>query len=65
MSDYGCCTLSVCYWADGAEGFGSCDDCPFYDKNYFRECEICQRDECEINKDMGRCTFEITGELVK
>ena len=37
MSDYGCCTLSACYWTDGAEGFGSCDDCPFYEKNYFKE----------------------------
>ncbi len=39
MSDYGCCTLSACYWADGEEGFGSCDDCPFYDKDFFKEVE--------------------------
>lgn len=34
MSDYGCCTLSVCVYEDEIE---SCDDCPFYDKDFFRE----------------------------
>jgi Zn ribbon nucleic-acid-binding protein len=46
MSDYGCCTLSSCNWQDregyaieGAIEFKSCDDCPFYDKEFFKEVE--------------------------
>lgn len=34
MSDYGCCTLSVCNWIDGDV---SCDDCPFYDPTFFKD----------------------------
>ena len=36
MSDYGCCTLSECIHEDDYE---SCDDCPFYDKDFFKEVE--------------------------
>lgn len=34
MSDYGCCTMSVCVHEDDYE---SCEECPFYDKDFFRE----------------------------
>ena len=34
MSDYGCCTMSLCVHEDDYE---SCDDCPFYDKYFFKE----------------------------
>lgn len=44
MSKYGCCTLSSCNWQDkegysieGAIEFKSCDDCPYYDKDFFKE----------------------------
>ena len=36
MSDYGCCTLSSCVYEWEIE---SCDDCPFYDKDFFKEVE--------------------------
>lgn len=34
MSDYGCCTMSVCVHE---EDYESCEECPLYDKNYFKE----------------------------
>ena len=46
MSDYGCCTLSSCNWQDRegysierATEFKSCEDCPFYGKEFFKEVE--------------------------
>lgn len=44
MSKYGCCTLSSCNWRDredclidGAIEIKSCDDCPYYDPDFFRD----------------------------
>lgn len=44
MSEYGCCTLSSCHWQEidvypiaCKELKKSCDDCPFYDKDFFKE----------------------------
>ena len=44
MSEYGCCTLSSCNWRDredclidGAIEIKSCDDCPYYDPDFFKE----------------------------
>lgn len=44
MSKYGCCTLSSCNWRDredclidGAIEIKSCDECPYYDINFFKE----------------------------
>lgn len=37
MSEYGCCTLTFCVCVYDDQGIESCDDCPFYDPNFFRE----------------------------
>lgn len=40
MSDYGCCTLSVCVHLYEDDDY-TCDECPFYDPEFFRkEAEI-------------------------
>ena len=44
MSEYGGCTLSFCNWQDmegyaieGAIEISSCEDCPYYDPELFRQ----------------------------
>ena len=36
MSEYGCCTLSRCVYT-GNPIPESCDECPHYDPNFFKE----------------------------
>lgn len=41
MSAYGCCTLWMCICDDEDPKVSGCDECPYYDTEFFRkEAEI-------------------------
>ena len=51
MAEYGCCTLSICVYADSVENDEiSCDKCSFYNKYFFKEKELEEDLQMEMNE---------------